>query len=93
MRPSPIPDDEIWEGAQRVVFNPPSGDMTDERIRPAEMLVDYTDKGPRICARIVLEPGDLERLEVGEPFWVVFIADHLHPFDVTMRYEESDDEH
>lgn len=84
MTPSPIPDDEVWEGARRVVFSPPSGDLTDDHIRVAELLVDRTPDGPRISARIVLDAGDLQCLEAGEPFWVSFLGDHLHPFSVTM---------
>lgn len=83
MRPSSIPDDEVWEGAKRVVFSGPDGDLTGD-IRPAEMLVDHGPQGQIIRARIVLDPGDAERLAAGEPFWVSFWADHLHPFDVAM---------
>lgn len=83
MRPSSIPDDEVWEGAERKVFAGPDGDLTGD-IRPAEVLVDRSVHGPRISTRVVLDPGDLERLANGEPFWVSFIADHLHPFDVGM---------
>lgn len=84
MRPSPIPDDEIWEGSRRVVIGAPDGSL-DGPIRAAEVLIDVSQIGGcRISARITLDPGDLERLAAGEPFWVSFLADHLHPFDVSM---------
>jgi hypothetical protein len=83
MRPAPIPDEEVWEGARRVVIAGPDGDLTGE-IQPAEVLVHQSKFGPCISARVILQDGDLERLEAGEPFWVTFIGDHLHPFDVGM---------
>ncbi len=87
MRPSTIPDAEVWEGARRVVVSGPDGDLTGD-IRPVEVLIDRAADGDtRICSRVVLDPGDLERLAAGESFWLVFRADHLHPFDVTMAEE------
>jgi hypothetical protein len=85
MRPVPIPDDLIWEGARRVVFAPPDGDPTGE-IRPVETLVDVGQSTghPRICVRLVLEDGDLERLAEDPHVWLTWYGDHLHPFDVVV---------
>lgn len=75
MRPTPIPDDEIWEGSRRMVMAAPGGDLTDDRIRPLEVLVDDAGDGtPRFCARMVLEDGDLEKLQAGGTVWLAFYS-------------------
>lgn len=86
MRPTPIPDEEIWEGAARMVIGPPAGTApTDDTIRPVEVLVEHAPDGGFIFrSRVVLEPGDLERLAAGEPFWVSQWGHQLQPFDVAM---------
>jgi hypothetical protein len=73
MRPAPIPDDAIWEGARRTVLGPPDNDITGA-IAPVETLVDCGDTVPahRISVRCVLEPGDLERLAAGGCIWLSF---------------------
>lgn len=82
MIPTPIPDDEIWFGAERKVFGPP-GDITGD-IRAVEGLIDRTSDGTlRISMRLVPEPGELERLAIGEPMWLSFLGNHLHPFNVS----------
>ncbi len=80
MRPSVIPDDEIFEDHARIVMGPPRGHDVTGDIRAVEMLVG-PDRVYR--ARIILDPGDLERLAAGEPFWVSFWG-HVVPFDVSM---------
>lgn len=74
MRPTPIPDAEVWEGAERKVFAAPNGDLTDDQIRPVEALVDRspTTGGLTMSARCELDPGDLEKLLAGGTVWVTF---------------------
>lgn len=76
MRPAPIPDDAIWDGAQRVIMSAPDGDLTNAHIPPVEVLVDSVALGGRgglrYSARCVLEPGDLEKLAAGGHVWVSF---------------------
>jgi hypothetical protein len=80
VRPTPIPDDEVFEGHERIVMGPPRGRDVTGDIRAVEML-----RGPDDVyrARIALEPGDLERLAAGEPFWLSMWG-HVVPFDVAM---------
>jgi hypothetical protein len=82
VRPTPIPDNEIWTGAQRVVFAAPNGDLTDAVIAPVEALVDRSPSG-FTCAsvRCALEPGDLEKLTAGGTVWVTFYG-RMTPFSV-----------
>jgi len=83
MRPTPIPDEEIFEGHKRIVMKAPQGHDPTEEIRDVEMLAGVSLGSPVYRARIVLEDGDLERLKAGEPFWVSFWG-HVVPFDVRM---------
>lgn len=85
MRPTAIPDDEIFAGHQRIVMGPPRGHDITSDIRAVEMLA-----GPDGVYRalIELEDGDLERLAAGEPFWVSFWG-HVVPFDVAMTEQEG----
>lgn len=84
MRPAPIPDEAIWEGARRMVIAPPGGDLTSTDIAPVEVLIDQSqDTGiPRISARCVLEDGDLAKLSAGGTIWVSFYGAQLMPFSV-----------
>ena len=90
MRPAPIPDEAIWEGARRMVIAPPDGDLTSTDIAPVEVLIDNgQDTGiPRISVRCVLEEGDLEKLADGGTVWVTFYGSQLVPFcvDVTDKH-------
>jgi hypothetical protein len=84
MRPTPIPDEAIWEGARRMVIAPPDGDLTSTDIAPVEALVDVgQDTGiPRISVRCVLEEGDLDKLKAGGTVWIGFYGGQLIPFCV-----------
>ncbi len=73
MRPTPIPD-EIAPGTRRVVVAAPNGDLTDDNIRPVEPLVTEEAGGRWYTVMLVLEPGDLDLLEAGQPIWLSFAA-------------------
>lgn len=64
--------DEIPEGYERIIMNPPDGDMTNDHIRAAEMLVKYyPDINTRIFrARFVPEPKEIVDLQSGAPVWL-----------------------
>lgn len=81
MRPAPIPDGDIWDGARRIVVGPPGGDL-DSGIAAVEVLVDASSIGPRMSARCVLEDGDLDALTAGGTVWVSFYGGSLVPFSV-----------
>lgn len=96
MRPTPIPDDEVWAHCERKVILPPDGDMTNEEIESAEAVrgIMNTQNGetPFHAFRIVLEDGDLERLQKGEPIWIVQIAPFVVPFCMVFRDEAIQEE-
>ena len=74
MRPTPIPDAEVWEGAERRVLGAPDGDLTNPDIAPVEALVDRspTTGALNLSVRCVLEEGDLEKLQAGGTIWITF---------------------
>jgi hypothetical protein len=86
MRPAPIPDDDVWDGARRIIIAPPGGDMTDPEISSVEVLADavmmHGQPGPRLSARCILEAGDLDALAAGGTVWVSFYGGILQPFSV-----------
>jgi hypothetical protein len=83
MRPTTIPDSEIWQGAHRMIMAPPDGDLTNDKIRPLEMLAEIHDGTPTYSAMCTLEPGDLEMLQAGGRVWVTFYGGVM-PFCVTV---------
>lgn len=86
MRPTPIPDDAVWEGGRRVVFSAPDGDLLNPTIAPVEAIIDRAGDGtPRVCVRCTLEPGDLEKLAAGGHVWVAFYGAGLVPFNVDVK--------
>lgn len=89
MRPTPIPDDEVWENSTRRVIGPPRGDL-DSGIGPVEVLTERREQeGPMMHVRVLLEDDDLRRIGNGDHvFWLTFISDHLHPFEVQMGAED-----
>lgn len=80
MRPAPIPDDQIWEGARRIVLGPPDGDITGI-VAPVEALVDCapTLAAHRISVRCVPEEGDLDALLAGASLWISFLGAGMPP--------------
>jgi hypothetical protein len=84
MRPAPIPAEEVWDGARRIVVGPP-GDDLDSVVEPVEVLADLSQIGPRLSARCILEDGDLEQLMAGGTVWVSFYGGRLLPFSVDVQ--------
>ncbi|GEP38869.1 hypothetical protein NPS01_25320 [Nocardioides psychrotolerans] len=73
MRPTPIPDAEVWEGATRLVIAAPDGDLTNPDIAPVEALVDRGPSGARnLSVRCELEDDDLAKLAAGGTIWITF---------------------
>lgn len=85
MKPSPIPEAEMFPGHQLVTFRAPEGLTTSAEVHPVEVQAAYDDEMgmDMFRVRVELEPGDAERLAAGEPMWLTFW--HLMPiFDVAM---------
>lgn len=80
MRPTPIDAELIPPGSRRVVVAPPSGDLTDEHIAPVEAL--RSDRDGTWTMRLVLEDGELEKLQRGAAVFLFIQATHLVPFAV-----------
>lgn len=77
MLPTPIPDQEIWPGAVRLVVGAPGGSLTGDgssvdQATAVEVLVDRGQNtgAPRCCVRFELEPGDLDKLAAGGTVWL-----------------------
>lgn len=85
MRPTPIPDAEVWEGAVRRVISPPDGDLTNPDIAPVEAVIDRSPStgAVNLSVRMELEDDDLEKLAAGGMVWVTFWG-HIVPFAVTV---------
>lgn len=83
MRPTPIPDAEVWEGATRKVFAAPDGDLLNPTIAPVEALVDQAPDGTtNISVCLELEQHDLATLQAGGRVWLTFWG-HIVPFALT----------
>lgn len=100
MRPTPIPDAEVWEGATRKVFAAPGGDLTDTQVAPVEALVDQSPAtgGMTASVRCVLEDDDLANLQAGGTVWLTFwggmipwAATVVAPSEVTRREARTPD--
>lgn len=74
MRAGLIPDDEIPEGARRIVMAPPDGDLTRTDIAPAEMLLVAGEHGLQYSARMVLTDEERAALVDGAPLWLTFVG-------------------
>lgn len=74
MRPTPIPDNEVWENAVRRVIAPPNGDLTNPHIALVEAVVDRSPSTGALClsVRCILEDGELEHLAAGGTIWLTF---------------------
>ena len=82
MVPTPIPDDEVFPYGQRVVIGPPPGEDITGDIRAVEAVAWHYDNVNRYSMRVVLEDGDLERIQAGDPIWVTFLGS-ITPFYFT----------
>lgn len=89
MRPVPIPDACVGPGCRRYVIAPPDGDLTNDEIRPVEVVAGIVDNQVRISALVRLEPGELERLqamaegetaEYGPAIWLTMVTTQIPPF-------------
>lgn len=81
MRPSPIPDAEVFDGGERIVIGGPDGDLTGD-IRPVEAVVTMEDGIAAFSMRVALEPGDLEKLQRHGVFWLTCLGRQLQPFSL-----------
>lgn len=90
MRPTVWPDEEVWDGAERVVMSAPNGDLTHEVISAVE-CVKWTSEVLSCHAytlKLVLEPGDLEKLQAGDPVLLTFFGS-MPPWDAQVGFSEQ----
>lgn len=80
MRPTPIDAELIPPGYRRVVVAAPGGDLMDDHIAPVEALRSDTES--TWTMRLVLEDGELEKLQRGAAVFLFIQAQHLSPFAV-----------
>lgn len=84
MRPTPIPDAEVWDGGVRRVIAAPNGDLNDPDIGPVEAIIDATEMGRRYSVRLTLEPGELDALRGGGVVWLTVLGAQIQPFAVSV---------
>jgi len=73
VKPTPIPDAEVWAGAERVLYGPPPGQGVD--IATVEALEDHSERTGlvRVSVRLEVEPGDVGKLrQPGGAVWLTF---------------------
>lgn len=59
-----MPDELVFEDGERMVIAPPDGDLTNEKISPAEAIVVRAEnETPTYTFVIQLETDDLETIE------------------------------
>jgi hypothetical protein len=85
MRPTPIPDHELWQGATRRVFAAPDGDLANPEIAPVEAVIDRSPGTGQttVSVRCVLEGEDLTHLQNGGTVWLTFWGAML-PWAITV---------
>lgn len=88
MRPTPIPDSEVYVG-ERVTIAPPGGDFLDPEVSAVEALVERGTEDSqgrarvnRYNLRLVPESDDLARLNRGDPLWLSINCPQLPVFSV-----------
>jgi hypothetical protein len=72
MRPVPIPDTAIPEGARRIVVAAPDGDLTNPDIAPVEAIVRMEDGVRWYSVLLVPEGDDYANLRNGHPITLSF---------------------
>jgi hypothetical protein len=77
MRPTPIPQAEVWPGAVRARFGPPEG-------MPEVATVEALVEGRVASVRLELEPGDLDKLAAGGVVWLSFVG-QMVPWSVQVK--------
>lgn len=90
MRATPIPDEDLYPGGERVSIAPPPGVDLDA-CQFIEAIVDEKTGGlgRSFATRWVPEADDLERLAAGEPIWVVIWARQMVPINVTLADQKD----
>lgn len=95
MRPVPIdviPEWAVGEHWHKIIVAGPSGDLTDDVIRPVEALVGPVTVGEEIAPafhiKVEFEPEDLKKIESGTKcFWLILYGSRIQPFAVEMDRE------
>lgn len=83
MRPTPIPDEEVWPGTTRLTIAPPGGNFLDPEVSAVEALFETsTTRVNRYSVRLALEGDDLARFERGDPLWLSINCPQMPVFSV-----------
>jgi hypothetical protein len=83
MRPTPIPDRRLWDGAARLTLGAPRGH--ENQVAPVEALSELsTPLGHAFHLLVKLDPDDLERLRHDPHFWLTIYGQQLPPFSLTI---------
>jgi len=86
VRPTPIPDDDIYAGEQRHTLGAPRGMEAD--VAPVECVLTSLDLGgrsiPAYRFRVEVPPEEAARLAAGEPFWLTFWG-QVPPFALALH--------
>lgn len=85
MRPSSVPDDEIWEGGKRVTLGAPPG--LEKEIAPLEVISTNTELGHEFAFRVEVDEADLEKLRLTGAFYVTFISPVFPPVQVMHSFD------
>lgn len=85
MRPTPIPDADVWSGSRRAIYSAPDGDLTRTDVAPVEALVECSGPdGHLISVRCIPEADDVDQLAAGGALWLTFHG-ALVPFELDVR--------
>lgn len=88
MRPIPIPDELVEPGTVRRIIAAPDGDLTNDTIRAVESLISAdTDGIALLSMMLVLEDGELEKLQTGGGRIWLTMRGAVAPFDVRVLDE------
>lgn len=83
MRPIPIPDELVPDGAIRTVLSAPNGDLTDDQIAPLEVVIEELRHGDvetvMWTSRWTLTDEERERVAAGEAIEISLIGMGSHP--------------
>lgn len=83
MRPTPIPDEEVWPGTTRLTIAPPGGNFLDPEVSAVEALFETSStRVNRYSVRLALEGDDLARFERGDPLWLSINCPQMPVFSV-----------
>lgn len=79
---TPIPDEEVWEDARKLVIGPPLGYLGDD-VASVEAIVDEGSLGRRYSTRWVFTDQEVARLAMGDPVYLTFYGQQMAPVSLS----------